>query len=176
MASIAVWSMPASMPNSGANLDRVRIALLVSGIGFGILAAVFLSRPLATNANLLIGVAGVSATFSGFIIAVKTLLGDVSAMLPGNWRLGVVQSREIARRFTRLNLIFSLYVISTFACLAFAAFADEPTRFWPADAVLAFILAFTAVSTLELPRSLRSIQQERMDAIIEARRKSQSAN
>lgn len=164
------------MLNSAAKIDRVRIALLLSGVGFGTLAAVFLSRPLATNADLLIGIAGVSATFSGFIIAVKTLLGDASAMLPGNWRLGVVQSREIARRFTRLNLIFSLYVISTFACLAFAAFAAAPIRFWPADAALAFVLAFTATSTLELPRSLRSIQQERMDAIIEARRKSQDIN
>ena len=158
------------MPVKANKIDWGRATLLVVGVVLGLLSAILLSEPIATNADLLIGIAGVSATFSGFIIAVKTLLGDASAILPGSWRFGLVQSKEIARRFARLNAIFSLYVISTFASLAFAAFANAAHRIWPVDAALTFLLAFTATMTLELPRSLRSIQQERIDAMIEARR------
>lgn len=159
------------MPNDPVRIDRGRVTLLLSALVLSSLAALYLGKQFATNSEVLVGTAGVSATFAGFIIAVKTLLGDPSTLLPGSWRLGVVQSQNIERRSSRLTFLFALYVLSTFGCLAFATFSDRATRIPLADAALAFLVAFTAIMTLEIPKSLRGIQSERIEAVIRARRK-----
>lgn len=160
------------MPNDPIRIDRGRVALLFAAIVAAAFAGRYLGKLLATNADVLVGTAGVSATFAGFIIAVKTLLGDPSTLLPGSWRLGIVQSREIERKSARLTMLFALYVLSTFSCLAFATFASSKYRVHLADAALAFLLAFTAIMTLEIPRSLRGIQSERIEAAMRGRRNS----
>lgn len=159
------------MFNDAAKIDRGRVTLLLLAVAISITAALLVGKPFATNAEVLVGAAGVSATFAGFIITVKTLLGDPSALLPGSWRLGIVQSREIELRSARLTMLFALYVLSTFGCLAFAALADNVKRVPLADAALVFLVAFTAVMTLEIPQSLRRIQSERIEAAVRARRK-----
>lgn len=160
------------MPNDPLKIDRGRVTLLVSAFLISVFAALYLGKKFATNSEVLVGTAGVCATFAGFIIAVKTLLGDPSTLLPGSWRLGIVQSKNIELRSSRLTLLFSLYVLSTFSCLAFATFSDNVKRITLADASLAFLVAFTAIMTLEIPKSLRSIQSERIEAALRARRKS----
>jgi hypothetical protein len=159
------------MSNDPVRIDRGRVTLLLSALTLSVLAALYLGKPFATDSEVLVGTAGVSATFAGFIIAVKTLLGDPSTLFPGSWRLGVVQSRDIERRSARLTMLFGLYVLSTFGCLAFATFSDSVKRVPLADASLAFLVSFTAIMTLEIPKSLRGIQSERIEAAIRARRK-----
>lgn len=162
------------MPTS-TRIDVGRTTLLLLALAFGAAAGTFASHPLATNADLLIGVAGVSATFAGFILAMKTLLGDPSSLLPGSWRLGLVQSRSMEIRYSRLSFLFGLYVVSSFACLTFAAFTEITPRYWQVDFALAFVIAFTATMTLEIPRSLRLIQRERIEATVNARRRSRES-
>jgi len=130
-----------------------------------------LSPSLAQSNDALAAAAGVSATFAGFIIAVLTILGDASALLPGSWRVASIQTREIAGRFQRLQFIFYVFLGATFSSILMLAVINEkmPWIEWAAY-LNGFLICYAFFTSFELPKALRSIHRERTAAIVESRK------
>jgi hypothetical protein len=151
-------------------IDPFRLIIFLCAIAGGLGLSFQFGDVLSRNVQALSAVAGLSATFAGFIIAVKTLLGDASALLPGNWRLAVAQSEEIKFRFNRLSIFFYIFSFCAFVPIILIITKDDHS-IWRALLSKIFSVAFGAVAVMviELPRSLRSIQQDRIDAIVRGR-------
>lgn len=112
----------------------------------------------------------VFSILAGFLIAVMTLLGDQS-MLPGGWKLGIVYRDRMRAKLTRQKWLFCLYLVTLAVIFASALMKDlYPDRVLILERVY-FGLATTAfVLSIRLPWTLMSIQVDRLDAVIAARK------
>ncbi len=146
----------------------------IFAFGGGIPAAMMAAWPIfhkyIESENALVATAGVCATFAGFIVAILTILGDASALLPGNWRLAALQAEEIESRSTRLKFTFFCYLASSFLSIYMLAVFKEcgPARYIPGFFLTSLVI-YSLIISSDLPTTLRSIQQDRISAIIEQR-------
>lgn len=164
-------SQKASRRRDEKDLDLERLMIFVGGAGLSALAAWRLGPSLAASVDALAAAAGVCATFAGFIIAVLTILGDATALLPGSWRIASIQTREIASRFRRLQFIFSVFLGASFSSILMLAVHGQKQEWVVGAAYLnCFLVVYAFFASLELPKSLRSIHRERTAAVIESRK------
>lgn len=164
-------SAKASRPRDKKDIDLERLVIFVGGAVFSALTAWRLGPSLAGSVEALAAAAGVCATFAGFIIAVLTILGDATALLPGSWRVASIQTREIASRFRRLQFIFSIFLCASFSSILMLSLKDQEANWvdW-AGYINCFLVVYAFFTSFELPKSLRSIHKERTAAVIESRK------
>lgn len=164
-------SAKASQRRNRKDLDLTRLIIFGGGAALSGAASYLLSPSLAQSNDALAAAAGVSATFAGFIIAVLTILGDASALLPGSWRVASIQTREIAGRFQRLQFIFYIFLGATFSSILMLTVITEnmPWIKWAAY-LNGFLICYAFFTSFELPKALRSIHRERTAAIVESRK------
>ena len=112
----------------------------------------------------------VFSILAGFLIAIMTLLGDQS-VLPGSWRFAELQRTKIEAKLIRQKWLFYLYLITltlifthTLTKTRWPEFGVWLERFYFGSATTAFILSF------RLPSTLMSVQTDRIDAVIGARK------
>lgn len=113
----------------------------------------------------------VFAILAGVLVAVISIIGDPSMLLPGNWRVGFEHAKDIQDRIARFAHLFSIYLISIFLALV-AQFLDSakiPDVDWVFSTLLG-ISIFGVFLSLPLPYSLMGIQKERMKEEIERRK------
>lgn len=153
--------------------DRVRsvwrILVFFGGIPVALTIGTLLSGPFLKSENALSATAGLSGTFAGFIVAILTILGDASALLPGNWRVAALQAEEIENRALRLRVIFFCYLASAFLSIYMIGLAETDTGSGIIGILYASLVVYCFIISVELPTTLRSIQQDRVSAIIEQR-------
>lgn len=160
-----------SRPRDQKEFDLERVVIFVGGAGLSALVSWQLSSSLVGSVDALAAAAGVCATFAGFIVAVLTILGDASALLPGSWRVASIQNREIVSRFQRLQFIFAVFLGAAFSSILMLAVRERGSEWveWAAY-VNCFLVSYAFFTSLELPKSLRSIHRERAAAMIESRK------
>lgn len=157
--------------------DAGRVLLFIFGLPVSAILALPLYERYSQSVDALAATAGVSATFAGFIVAILTLLGDASALLPGNWRVASAQSAEIHVRFRRLQFIFFCYLILCFSAIFLLITQNDftPPRVYIAYASCS-LLWYCLIVTFEMPKSLNSIRADRAKALMANRREEEKKN
>lgn len=154
-----------------SDIDWIRLIIFVGGLPISILLAGDIHKQFSSNSDAMAAVAGVCATFAGFIVAILTLLGDAAALLPGSWRIASAHVAEINNRFGRLQYIFFCYLFCSFFSLYCMVTENVLT---PAREFIGYMtcvnVIYCFIISFELPRSLKTIQRERADAVIAARK------
>jgi hypothetical protein len=150
-------------------IGRILFFGFAAAAGF---AALVYGEPLIKDNEDAAGV--VTTVFSilaGFLIAIMSVLGDPSLILPGSWRKAEIQRSMISARLIRQKWLFYLYLITLTSVFAatlvkgpFPELASIIDRLYLALAVVSFILSFG------LPSSLMAIQLERVEAVIQSRK------
>lgn len=113
----------------------------------------------------------VFAILAGVLVAVISIIGDPSMLLPGNWRVGFEHAKDIQDRIARFAHLFTVYLLTIFlAVLAqFLDAAEIDGGGW-VFSVLLGVAVFGVCLSLPLPYSLMAIQKERMAQEIERRK------
>nr|WP_316653180.1 hypothetical protein [uncultured Gellertiella sp.] len=150
-----------------------RVFSLIYGVGAivaGLFAATF-GLDLIHGNDIAQGViVTVFSVLAGFLIAIMTLLGDQS-VLPGSWRIADEKSRSIKAKLIRQKWLFYFYLITisliflkTLVNSKYPSLGCYLERAYFGFATASFILSF------KLPSTLMSVQTDRINAVIEARR------
>ena len=112
----------------------------------------------------------VFSILAGFLIAIMTLLGDQS-VLPGSWRIAEVQKKAIRAKLIRQKWLFYFYLITlaliflqTLVKIKFPVLSILLERLYFGFATTSFLFSF------KLPSTLMSVQTDRIDAVVSARR------
>jgi hypothetical protein len=146
------------------------ILLVTVSVLSGCLAFAFGHELIDKNTEATQVIVTVFSILAGFLIAIMTLLGDQS-VLPGSWRIAEVTRTKIQVKLIRQKWLFYVYLI-TLTIIFVAALLrmkyPETTalleRIYLGFATSSFILSFG------LPSTLMSVQMERVEAVIGARR------
>lgn len=117
----------------------------------------------------------VFTVFAGFLIAIITVLGDPSNMLPGDWKIAENERSRIDRRLIRHTWLFAAYLI-TIALIFMSSLVEKMAFPWVPDVLVWIertylwtgVFAFTL--SMFLPKMLLDLQRERVDHEIENRR------
>lgn len=157
-------------------LDWKRAVLLGVGAVAGIATGVYGQTLIHGNVQATQIIVTVFTVLAGFLVAIITIMGDPSAFLPGSWRIASKQRLAMRRRLRRQKLLFYVYLVTL--ALVFATMLVRDIA--PAiTAVLERVYLGLAVAgfiwSLGLPTALMSIQEERVDVVIEARRRGSGA-
>lgn len=123
----------------------------------------------------------VFSILAGFLVAITTIMGDPSILLPGSWRIAEQQRSSIENKLNRQQLLFYLYLITLLLIFIAALLPDEskchalfkvmlcPQKIL--EKTYLFCAIFGFLVSFSLPTSLSRIQMDRVDAIIDARKK-----
>lgn len=123
------------------------------------------------------GLINLFAILAGVLVAVISIIGDPSMLLPGNWRVGSEHADEMQKRIARFSHLFLIYIISLVLLVLGAVVKDA--QLVKLDAVfpaLTFFCAWGALLSIPLPYCLMAIQKERMKEEIKNRKKKGSDN
>ena len=114
----------------------------------------------------------VFSILAGFLVAIIAIIGDPAMLPKGTWRIAEMEYKKIHQRLVRHQWLFMAYLI-TLASIFLALILQ---RFCPVASIwleklflgLGFIAFFYS---LFLPSALMKIQKEKIDAVIEDRRR-----
>ena len=116
----------------------------------------------------------VFSILAGFLIAIMTLMGDQS-VLPGSWRIAKAEGDKIRLKLIRQKWLFYFYLVTlslifvhTLVEKKCPQVAEWVERGYFGFAVTSFILSF------KLPSTLMSVQTDRINAVIGARKEQAS--
>ena len=116
----------------------------------------------------------VFSILAGFLIAIMSLLGDQS-VLPGSWLIAEKQKTAIKLKLTRQKWIFYCYLVTlslifvqTLIKTKYSDLGIWVERLYFGFASTSFILSF------KLPSTLMSVQADRIEAVVDARKASAS--
>ena len=159
----------------GVGVDRaLALGYGIAAIAAGVVAAVFGQDLIHGNEAAQNVIVTVFSILAGFLIAIMTLLGDQS-VLPGSWRIAEAQKRAIKSKLTRQKWLFycylatlSLIFVHTLLKVKYPCESVWLERLYFGFATTSFILSF------KLPSTLMSVQTDRIDAVVGARRASAS--
>jgi uncharacterized protein YjeT (DUF2065 family) len=118
------------------------------------------------------GIIGLFSILAGVLVAVISIVGDPSMLLPGNWRVGFEHAKDIQDKIARFSYLFSLYIFIVF--LVIISQIVKVVNIEQKDIIfniLTFVSMFGFLLSLPLPFSLMSIQKERMNEEIKRRKK-----
>lgn len=121
--------------------------------------------------DVLSGIVDVFSILAGVLVAVVSIIGDPSMLLPGNWRVGYEHAKDVQDRLARFSHLFTIYILTIFLVL-FARLADFSHMTgidWIFQIVLGLV-TFGFLMSLPLPYSLMAIQKERMREEIRRRK------
>lgn len=157
----------------------MKTSIDVAKIRLGLLAAIlaglsaFLGQPLIHgNEQAVDVIVTVFSVLAGFLVAIIAIVGDPVLLPPGTWRAAELERSKLHRRLIRHKWLFTLYLI-TLGLVFFALLLkdkDPSLVLWLERGFL-FFGVFAFVLSLALPSSLMKVQRERIDAVIEHRRK-----
>lgn len=156
-----------------SKIDLKKLCIHLLAIVCGIAGAVYGQPFIHDNEQAINVIVTVFSILAGFLVAVTTLIGDPTALIPGSWRIGSAQRRSLTARLIRHKYLFYVYLLTLSLIFASSLIGKK----YPDVSVwLEYIYLGSAISGLlwsfALPTTLLRIQIERVDAVIEQRRKS----
>ena len=158
-------------------IDFAKIRLGVLAAILSLLAS-YLGQPLIHgNEQAVDVIVTVFSVLAGFLVAIIAIVGDPVLLPPGTWRAAELERGKLNRRLIRHKWLFTLYLI-TLGLVFFALLLkdkDPNVVLWLERGFL-FFGVFAFVLSLALPGSLMKVQRERIDAVIEHRRKEDSVH
>ncbi len=114
----------------------------------------------------------VFSILAGFLVAIIAIVGDPLLVPAGTWRIAEGTREKTIQRLTRHKYLFHAYLIAL--ALVFASTLLKDTHqcagIWLERTYL-FLSIFAFLISLRLPAALMKTQQERVDHLIEERRK-----
>ena len=153
-------------------LDKKRVGLTVIAVLLGVAGANY-GQPLVHGNDQAAGIiVTVYSILAGFLVAIIAIVGDPLLVPPGSWRIAEGNREKTVRRLTRHKHLFYIYLLSLGMIFAAALVkGSHPTcTIWLERGYL-FLSVFAFVLSLCLPGALMRMQQERIDHIIESRRR-----
>lgn len=119
----------------------------------------------------------VLAILSAVLVAVISIIGDPSMLLPGNWRVGYIHAQEIQNRISRFSYLFLVYILTLIASIISIAVKDINNVYTDTlYSVLTGLAVFSFLLSIPLPFVLMSIQKDRMSEVVRSRRENGSAS
>jgi hypothetical protein len=114
----------------------------------------------------------VFSILAGFLIAIIAIIGDPLLVPAGTWRIAEGARKKSVQRLTRHKYLFHVYLMSLALVFFSVLLKDNYPRLgvWIERAYL-FLSVFAFVVSLRLPAALMQMQQERVDHLIDERRK-----
>lgn len=154
------------------NLDWRSVLATACALVLGLLGSYF-GQPLIHHNDTAINViVTVFSILAGFLVAIIAIIGDPLLIPSGTWRAAEGSRRKTIQRLTRHKYLFHVYLIAL--ALVFASTLLKDTSpgvgIWLERAYL-FLSIFAFALSMRLPSALMQLQQERVDHLIEARRK-----
>lgn len=154
------------------NFDRKKIRLAGLSIILSGLAAYYGQPLIHSNEQAIELIVTVFSILAGFLVAIIAIVGDPVLLPPGTWRAAEMEREKISRRLIRHKWLFILYLTSLLLIFLSLLLKNQcsPAVIWLERGYMFLgVLAFTL--SLHLPGTLMKIQRERIDAVIEHRRK-----
>ena len=114
----------------------------------------------------------VFSILAGFLVAIIAIIGDPALLPQGSWRVAEIERPKIHQRIVRHQWLFTIYLVTLGSIFVALILHDIYPRFalWFERIFLFFgFIAFTF--SLLLPEALMKLQKEKIDAVIEDRRK-----
>lgn len=123
----------------------------------------------ATAINVIVTVFSILA---GFLVAIIAIVGDPLLVPSGTWRIAEGTREKTIQRLTRHKYLFHVYLIALALVFASTLLKDahQHVGIWLERTYL-FLSIFAFLLSLRLPAALMKTQQERVDHLIEERRK-----
>lgn len=154
-------------------VDKKRVSLFLFAVVSGILVGYNGQSLIHNNAQAINIIVTVFSVLAGFLVAIMTIIGEPGTLLGKSWRAYEINRKNVFTRLVRQKWLFYLY-LATLGMIFVASLvkATSPAltiwleRIYLGGATTAFILS------MGLPSALLTIQLERHDAIIEAKRAS----
>ncbi|WOS67200.1 MULTISPECIES: hypothetical protein [Sinorhizobium] len=109
---------------------------------------------------------------AGVLVAVISIVGDPSMLLPGNWRVGAEHAQEMQRKISNFSHLFFSYIVSlALTVIANAIVDNKIIGFNFVFYALTFFSTFSFMLSVPLPYSLMAIQSERMNEEVNSRKR-----
>lgn len=114
----------------------------------------------------------VFSILAGFLVAIIAVVGDPLLVPAGTWRIAEGTREKTIQRLTRHKYLFHVYLIALALVFASTLLRDtyQCVGIWLERTYL-FLSIFAFMISLRLPAALMKTQQERVDHLIEERRK-----
>lgn len=146
------------------------IYIIVAFIG-SIAVAYFWGSYLKNSDNAMNALINVFAILAGVLVAVISIVGDPSMLLPGNWRVAHVHAEQMQNKIANFSHLFFVYIVALLLLVLGMVLKDAKAEGANSlFAVMTFFSAFGILLSIPLPYSLMSLQKERMKEEIRARR------
>lgn len=144
-------------------------------IGITFIAAVLAGwiggPPLAMSSSAVSAIIDVFAILAAVLVAVISIIGDPSMLIPGSWRIGYVHAEQIQLRIARFSYLFLLYILTLLNCvIAMMAKDSEWNMSYEVFFSLSFLSSWSFLLSIPLPFSLMGIQRDRMKEVIKSRK------
>lgn len=154
---------------------RIAVLYVLFSLAISIFAGIRYGELLVGADAFLSGVIDVFAILAGVLVAVISIVGDPSMLIPGNWRVGYEHAKDMQDRIARFSYLFSLYIITigSVLFLRIVDFRKIDGFIWLYKSTLVLSI-FGILVSITLPFILMSIQKERMSE--EVRRRKERAN
>lgn len=157
------------------SLDKKKIGLFFLAILCGIATARY-GQPLIHKNNDAINIiVTVFSILAGFLVAVITLVGDVSTIPSGSWRVAQQFGDQTKARLIRHRDLFILYLL-TLGLIFIGSLLKELSDIFLLwlERVYMFFAGTAFVFSLSLPHALMTFQEERLQAEIDRRRQEEN--
>lgn len=150
-----------------------------SKIRYGILAVIagmavaWIGQPLIQDNDQAVNViVTVFSVLAGFLVAIIAIVGDPVLLPPGTWRAAEMERSKLQNRLVRHKWLFILYLLTLgLIFLALLLKEQDPRLIVWLERGFLFLGTVSFVLSLRLPGALMGVQSERIDAVIEHRRR-----
>ena len=158
---------------------------MISARGWYILFCLFVSlylsyqygELLSNSPNAISALIGVFSILAGVLVAVISIVGDPSMLLPGNWRVGYEHAQDMQVKIGNYSNLFLVYILSLISLVMCYVVKDNPIiDFSWVYNITAFLSLFGLFLSIPLPYGLMAIQRERMDEEIKHRKEKSKRN
>lgn len=121
--------------------------------------------------DALSGIIDIFAILGGVLVAVISIVGDPSMLMPGNWRVGHEHAQDIQDRIARFAHLFFIYILTVILVIIVQVVENgAASGFEFLYQILMGFVTFAFLLSITLPYSLMSIQKERLKDEIRRRK------
>lgn len=152
-------------------MDTRRTAYIFFSAVIAAAVSFYFSPFLDKTNNVISSIIDIYAILAAVLVAVISIIGDPTMLIPGGWRIGYVHAQQIQRRIGRFSHLFFLYLTTLFiAIIAMAVKDNDYDNKLFIYYIFTFVSVFSFLLSITLPYTLMKIQKDRMDEVIRKRK------
>ncbi len=159
------------------SIDWNKIRIGMGAAILGILASYYGQPLIHGNEQAINIIVTVFSILAGFLVAIIAIVGDPVLLPPGTWRAAEMERGSMNKRLIRHKWLFTIYLI-TLSLIFFSLLLKDSNAtvvLW-LERLFLFFGVFAFSLSMVLPSALIKVQRERIDAVIEYRRKADNVN